>query len=132
MRALSCGPLANRATFPHNSRVNHLGGFMSAVHLRKFSFVLFATVIAFASFVLPRAGYAYTAEEQQACQGDAFRLCSDAIPDVDRVTACMVKKKAQLSPGCAVYFRGGPAPGATTKAVSRKPRKAKKTKPAAT
>jgi hypothetical protein len=105
---------------------------MPAVHLRRFSFVLFATVIASASFVLPRVGYAYTAEEQQACQGDAFRLCSDAIPDVDRVTACMVKKKSQLSPACAVYFRGGPAPGATTKAVSSKPRKTKKTKPAAT
>ena len=105
---------------------------MSAVHLRKFSFVLAATVIAFGSFVLPKAGFAYTAEEQQACQGDAFRLCSDAIPDVDRVTACMVKKRAQLSPGCAVYFRRGPAPSATTNAVSSKPRKTKKTKPAAT
>jgi hypothetical protein len=126
------GPLANPVSFPHYSPANHLGGFMSAVYLRKFSFVLLATAIAFASFVLPKAGYAYTAEEQQACQGDAFRLCGDAIPDVDRVTACMVKKKAQLSPGCAVYFRGGPAPGATTKAVSSKPRKVKKTKPAAT
>jgi hypothetical protein len=126
------GPLANRATFAHYSQVNHLGGYMSAVYPRKFSFVLLATVIAFASFVLPKAGYAYTAEEQQACQGDAFRLCSDAIPDVDRVTACMVKKKAQLSPGCAVYFRRGPAPSATTKAVSSKSRKTKKTKPAAT
>jgi hypothetical protein len=127
-----CGRLAIRATFPHCSQVNHLGVFMSAVHHRKFSFVLIATAIAFASFVLPKAGYAYTAEEQQACQGDAFRLCSDAIPDVDRVTACMVKKRAQLSPGCAVYFRGGPPPGASTRAVSSKPRKTKKTKPAAT
>ena len=102
-----------------------------AVHYGKFPFVLLAAALACS--VLPKLGYAYTAEEQQACQGDAFRLCGDAIPDVDRVTACMVQKRSQLSPGCAVYFRRGPAPKATTKAVSSKSRKKKKpAKPAAT
>jgi hypothetical protein len=48
---------------------------------------------------------AYTPEQQQACTGDAFRLCGDAIPDVDRVTVCMIRNKAQLSPGCRVFFR---------------------------
>ena len=60
--------------------------------------------------LLPTAGQAYTAEEQQACTGDAFRLCSSAIPDVDRVTACMIARKAELSPGCRVFFRSGPEP----------------------
>ena len=69
---------------------------------KRFLFVLVAA--AFACSVLPHVGYAYTPEEQQACQGDAFRLCGPEIPDVDRVTACMVKKKAQLSPGCAVCW----------------------------
>jgi hypothetical protein len=104
---------------------------MSVVQSRNFSFVLFAVILA--CFALPKAGYAYTAEEQQACQGDAFRLCGDAIPDVDRVTACMVKKQAQLSPGCRVYFRQEPQPKAATKRVSSKPRKSRKTaKPDAT
>jgi hypothetical protein len=87
---------------------------------KRFLFVLVAA--AFACSVLPHVGYAYTPEEQQACQGDAFRLCGPEIPDVDRVTACMVAKKSQLSPGCAVYFRRGPA----TKAASSKPRKSHK------
>lgn len=39
------------------------------------------------------------------CTNDAFRLCSSVIPDVDRVTACMVSKRDQLSPGCKVFFR---------------------------
>jgi hypothetical protein len=56
----------------------------------------------------PRAGYGYTADEQQACTGDAFRLCSSDIPDVDRVTACMIRNKSQLSPACRVFFRYGP------------------------
>lgn len=60
--------------------------------------------------LLPTAGQAYTDQEQQACSGDAFRLCGPEIPDVDRVTACMVARKAELSPGCRVFFRPGPEP----------------------
>ena len=56
------------------------------------------------------AGRAYTPEQEQACTGDAFRLCSAEIPNVERVTACMVAKKSQLSPPCRVYFRD-PEPG---------------------
>lgn len=55
---------------------------------------------------------AYSAEEQQACTGDAFRLCGSDIPDVERVTACMVRQRAQLSPGCRVFFRS-PEPAVT-------------------
>lgn len=52
--------------------------------------------------------HAYTAEQQQLCTDDAFRLCSSEIPDVDRVTACMVRHKAELSAACKSVF--GPAP----------------------
>jgi len=65
----------------------------------------------FAALMAPGSGYAYTPEQQQACTGDAFRLCNSEIPDVDRVTACMVRNKSQLSPGCRVFFRPGPEPG---------------------
>jgi hypothetical protein len=51
------------------------------------------------------ASFAYTQEQQQLCTGDAMRLCGDAIPDVDRVTACMIAKQAQLSDGCKSVFR---------------------------
>jgi hypothetical protein len=44
--------------------------------------------------------FAYTAEARQMCTGDAFRLCSSEIPNIPRITACMVKHRAQLSPGC--------------------------------
>ncbi|MGY3546023.1 MULTISPECIES: hypothetical protein [unclassified Bradyrhizobium] len=43
---------------------------------------------------------AFSSEAQQMCSGDAMRLCSYEIPDIRRITACMVHKKAQLSPGC--------------------------------
>jgi hypothetical protein len=68
------------------------------------------------SVTLPAAAYAYTAEQEQACTNDAFRLCSSEIPDVDRVTACMVRNKAQLSPPCRAQF--GPDPAAETASVA--------------
>ena len=55
--------------------------------------------------LLTTASFAYTQEQQQLCTGDAMRLCGDAIPDVDRVTACMIAKQAQLSDGCKSVFR---------------------------
>ncbi|MDE5441383.1 hypothetical protein GWG65_07955 [Bradyrhizobium sp. CSA207] len=67
--------------------------------------------IAFAVLLQPRAGFAYTQEEQQACTPDAMRLCGEFVPNVDAITACMIQKKAQLSPQCRPFFRQGPEPG---------------------
>jgi hypothetical protein len=66
----------------------------------------------FALAALGTSANAYTAEQQQMCTGDAMRLCSSEIPDVDRVTACMVQKRAQLSDGCKAVFQYVP-PAAT-------------------
>jgi|AmaraimetFIIA100_FD_contig_31_16572009_length_575_multi_7_in_0_out_0_1 hypothetical protein len=41
-------------------------------------------------------------EARQACTPDAMRLCSEFVPDVQRVTACMMRKRAQLSAACRV------------------------------
>jgi hypothetical protein len=45
-----------------------------------------------------------TPEQQQACQSDAFRLCNEFIPDVQKTTACMARKRASLSPACRGQF----------------------------
>jgi hypothetical protein len=37
---------------------------------------------------------------RQACTPDAMRLCSDYIPNVGKITACMRAKSAQLSEPC--------------------------------
>jgi len=93
------------------------------------------------SVALPAAAHAYTPEQQQACTDDAFRLCSPEIPDVDRVTACMARQKAQLSPPCRDQFGPEPAgevasvragrplsirPAKTRKPVGARPHKTKK------
>lgn len=80
--------------------------------------------------VATRPALAYTPEQQQACTPDAMRLCGSYIPDVDRITACMIARKSQLSPECRRYFRPDPpsaAAGRPTdiRPVARKPVSAK-------
>jgi hypothetical protein len=84
--------------------------------------------------VLSTSAFAYTPEQQQACTPDAMRLCGNYVPDVDRITACMIARKSQLSPECRRFFRAGPEPreqvaGPPTniKPVARKPVRAKPT-----
>lgn len=49
-------------------------------------------------------------EAQQMCTGDAMRLCGHEVPNVQQITACMVRLRAQVSPGCrAVMDREGAA-----------------------
>jgi hypothetical protein len=62
-----------------------------------------AAVVAVAFAAAP-AGAQGTPEQQQACQSDAFRLCSEFIPDVPRTTACMKRNRARLSPVCRAEF----------------------------
>jgi hypothetical protein len=60
-------------------------------------------VLAFAvpfSALSSSSGFAFSAEAQQMCTGDAFRLCSSEIPNIPRITACMIKQRTSLSPGC--------------------------------
>jgi len=93
---------------------------MFAVRSRNFHFsLMLATALSVS--MLPGAGQAYTPEQEQACTSDAFRLCSSEIPDVDRVTACMVAKKSQLSPPCRAQFRPDPEPSQATAAPAGRP-----------
>lgn len=61
-------------------------------------------VAAAASVLSPTASFAFSAEAQQMCSGDAFRLCSAEIPNIPRITACMVKNRSQLSSSCRVVL----------------------------
>ena len=119
---------------------------MTIFQARRFQFGLILAA-ALSVSVGSAAAQSYTPEQQQACTGDAFRLCGSDIPDVDRITACMIRNKSQLSPPCRAQFRPGPEPGEVSarsagrptvvrpatprKAVSAKPRKKKPAKPSA-
>ena len=93
--------------------------------------VMTGLVLAFGRFELvqPVAAQGYSQEQQQLCSGDAFRLCGPEIPDVDRVTACMVRQRARLSPGCQSVFRpaqvAAPAPMRAGRPINVRPKAAR-------
>ena len=64
-------------------------------------------VLAFAvslSALSSTSSFAFSAEAQQMCTGDAFRLCSSEIPNIPKITACMIRQRASLSSGCRVVL----------------------------
>lgn len=43
---------------------------------------------------------AQSQEGQQACEGDVYELCGDAIPDQDKIVACLRKRWSKVSKEC--------------------------------
>ena len=72
----------------------------------------FAAVV---SILSSTGSFAYTAEAQQMCTGDAFRLCSSEIPNIPAITACMIKHRSDLSPGCRAVMDKDMARGPSRK-----------------
>jgi hypothetical protein len=56
---------------------------------------------------------AYTQQEAEACIGDAFKFCSSAIPNQERVKSCLIQNVARLGSGCQRFF--GPLFAGTTR-----------------
>jgi hypothetical protein len=48
--------------------------------------------------------YRGTWEQQMACTPDVWRLCSEQIPDVNRIVACLRQNTPQLSNNCRAVF----------------------------
>ena len=78
------------------------------------SFVAAALVAVTASDAWAESG---TAEQRWACEHDALAFCSREIPDVDRITACMVNNLKKLSPRCRAQFRQPTAAPDSTRSV---------------
>jgi hypothetical protein len=63
--------------------------------------LLFFTVVCL--LFLPIAAIAQeqgTADERQACEPDVNRLCSQFIPDRDKIILCLNQKVRELNPSC--------------------------------
>ena len=58
--------------------------------------------------------YRGTFEQQLACTPDVFRLCSEQMPDANRIVACLRQNTPQLSGACrAVFESNASAPDET-------------------
>jgi len=71
-----------------------------------------------------RPEYRGTWEQQMACTPDVWRLCSDQIPDVNRIVTCLRQNTPQLSNNCRAVFDSNasaqqPAPRAPQQAAPR-------------
>jgi hypothetical protein len=62
---------------------------------------------------------AETPEQRQACMDSAFQFCQQAMPDRERVFACLLQKKDMIAPLCrealAPYLPPEPAPKEASK-----------------
>jgi hypothetical protein len=76
-----------------------LGNALMTIHSTNRIALLLAAAFA-ATALSAGPGLAFSSEAQQMCTGDAMRLCGHEVPNVQRITACMHKLRAQVSPGC--------------------------------
>ena len=72
----------------------------------------FAAIV---SIISTSSSFAFSSEAQQMCTGDAFRLCSSEIPNIPKITACMMKHRSDLSAGCRAVMDKDLAKGASRK-----------------
>jgi hypothetical protein len=70
----------------------------------------FATIVALGLLANAMPGHLRSAAAEtvrDACTHDAFRLCSNTIPNVGRTKACLARHRNSLSPKCQAAFSGG-------------------------
>jgi len=59
--------------------------------------------------------------ERQACENDAFRVCSAAIPNRHNVFLCLMTKRRQLSPPCQAVMAQYSRPNYRHEQAARRP-----------
>jgi hypothetical protein len=64
-----------------------------------------AAVLAGLLLLVGSASAQGTEQERSACESDAFKFCSDDIPDVPKIEACLEVKLTDLSPACQEEFK---------------------------
>ena len=79
-----------------------------------------ALAVLFVAGSTPAAAQASDAAER--CTPDVMRLCSEFVPDADRIVRCLKVKRRQLSPSCASALQ----PKGGTKSGTKKGSKGKK------
>jgi hypothetical protein len=99
-----------------------------ASNMRMKSIVFFVAALA-AGILVPAVAasaeeHRGTMEQQMACTPDVWRLCSDQIPDADRIVACLRANTPQLSDGCRAVFD-------TSNRVDQPPSRSRRPPPAA-
>lgn len=69
-----------------------------------FHALLLAAVLILGGAALATPAFAQGSAAEEACTPDVMRLCNEYIPDRQRITACLVQRRAYLSPACRVVM----------------------------
>lgn len=91
------------------------GGLVMTKLFRRGVFVLLLTCVAVSGAMTGKASAQGTVAQREACEGDAFRFCSEFIPIVHMIENCLSRNLKRLTPACQIQMRGGVP-------VSRRPR----------
>ena len=81
-----------------------------------------ALAVLFVAASTPASAQAPDAAER--CTPDVMRLCSEFVPDADRIVKCLKVKRRQLSPSCSSALQ--PKGGSKTASKGRKKRSAQR------
>ena len=81
-----------------------------------------ALAVLFVAGSTPASAQAPDAAER--CTPDVMRLCSEFVPDADRIVKCLKVKRRQLSPSCSSALQ--PKGGSKSKTASKKRRSAQR------
>ena len=69
-------------------------------------YLIVALTLSTANVAAQQSGHSGTKDEQEACTPDVYKFCEAAIPDEDRIVACLKANLKLLSPQCRKVIRG--------------------------
>jgi hypothetical protein len=69
-------------------------------------YLIVALALSAANVAAQQSGHSGTKDEQEACTPDVYKFCEAAIPDEDRIVACLKANLKLLSPQCRKVIRG--------------------------
>ena len=64
-----------------------------------------ASALILSSLMLAPAAIAAEQDDQQACVNDALTVCSQFIPDRERVAGCLMSNRSRISEACRTALR---------------------------
>jgi hypothetical protein len=68
--------------------------------------ILAAAILTAIGTITPAAAQG-TIAQREACEGDAFKFCSNFIPMVHAIENCLYRNMRNLTPACRVQMQGG-------------------------
>jgi hypothetical protein len=74
--------------------------------IRMAVYLIVALTFGAANVTAQEGGHKGTKDEQQACTPDVYKFCEAAIPNEDRIVACLKANLKLLSPDCRKVIRG--------------------------